>query len=116
VSKIYWLQQRQENLPEKNNWLGPGELLILNSLLFLKRRTEWRLGRWTAKCAFARMHGMPLIADVLAHIEIRAAASGAPQVFILGAQNRSPSRSATARSRRSVQSPRRKQVWVVISN
>jgi len=83
MAEIYWLEQTQADLPETNHWLGPSELSVLNSLMFLKRRTDWRLGRWTAKCAFALMHRIPIIPEVLAQIEIHAAASGAPQLFIL---------------------------------
>jgi len=82
MPKIYWLEQRQGDIPETNDWLGAGELSVLHSLVFLKRRNDWRLGRWTAKCAFAQTHRLRIAADVLAQIEILAAASGAPQLFI----------------------------------
>lgn len=83
MSDIYWLEQRQEDPPEKNDWLGPAELSVLSRLVFLKRRAEWRLGRWTAKCAFALICHIPRTSDVLTQIEVRSATSGIPEIFIL---------------------------------
>ena len=45
-----------------------------------KRRSDWRLGRWTAKLAVAAHLGASNLAD----IEIRAAPSGAPEAFYHG--------------------------------
>jgi 4'-phosphopantetheinyl transferase len=82
VSEIFWLEQREEDVRGENDWFSVGELSVLNRLVFLKRRTEWRLGRWTAKCAFAAFHEMPPSPQILAQIEIRPAPSGAPEVFL----------------------------------
>ena len=82
MADILWLQQQQEDVPQNNDWLSPGELSVLDRLVFLKRRKEWRLGRWTAKCAFALVYGIPRNNDHLAEIEIRASVSGAPEVFV----------------------------------
>ena len=49
---------------------------------FTKRRNDWRLGRWTAKCAIAAYLGWRTESSVLDRIEIRAATSGAPEAFI----------------------------------
>jgi len=49
---------------------------------FLKRRTDWRLGRWTAKRAVAGCLNLAADLPALANIEIRAAESGAPEVFL----------------------------------
>ena len=46
---VYWLLQRNVDLPEDDNWLSAGERLLLQGLKFPKRIGEWRLGRWTAK-------------------------------------------------------------------
>ena len=46
-----------------------------------KRRSDWRLGRWAAKHALAAYVGC---ASRLAGVEIRAAESGAPEVFLDG--------------------------------
>jgi 4'-phosphopantetheinyl transferase EntD len=78
---VYWLEQTQEDVPEGDEWLGMHERACLSTLHFPKRRLEWRLGRWTAKCALAAYQRLPLQSDRLARIEICAAPSGAPQVF-----------------------------------
>jgi 4'-phosphopantetheinyl transferase len=82
---IYWLAQREEDMPESNEWLGAWERNHLRSLTFLKRRTNWRLGRWTAKCALAALQNLPPDPDILASLEICAAPSGAPEAHIHGA-------------------------------
>lgn len=46
-----------------------------------KRRSDWLLGRWTAKRALAAYVGC---ASRLTRVEIRAAESGAPEVFVDG--------------------------------
>lgn len=81
---IYWLAQCVEDMPESNDWLGPWERNHIRSLTFLKRRTDWRLGRWTAKCALASLHQLSLHPDILANFEICPAPSGAPEAYING--------------------------------
>jgi 4'-phosphopantetheinyl transferase len=81
---VYWLEQQETDVPEGNDWLGARELLRQKAIPFLKRRSEWRLGRWTAKCALAAYQKLPLNPDLLAEIEICAEPSGAPQVFAWG--------------------------------
>jgi 4'-phosphopantetheinyl transferase len=81
---IYVLEQREEDVPESNDWLGARERDHVRTLNFLKRRIEWRLGRWTAKCAIAAVKEIPLDPDLLASIEICRAPSGAPRVFVQG--------------------------------
>ena len=51
-------------------------------MLVHKRRDDWRLGRWTAKRALAARFGLPEHLHSLREIEIRPAASGAPEAFI----------------------------------
>lgn len=79
---VYWVEQSEADVPETDEWLGPSELRRLDNLRFPKRRLEWRLGRWTAKCAVAIVEELPLLPDSLANFEIRAAPSGAPEVFV----------------------------------
>ncbi len=81
---LYWLEQSGQDVPHHNKWLGPQELKQLQSLIFLKRRMDWRLGRWTAKCAIAAHRQLPLRPEILATIEICASPSGAPDAFISG--------------------------------
>ena len=81
---IYWLEQTEAQVPRGNSWLSDGELLRLDSFRIPKRRAEWRLGRWTAKCAVAAFQELPLHASLLTRMEIRPAATGAPEVFVTG--------------------------------
>jgi 4'-phosphopantetheinyl transferase len=80
--QIYLLEQAEADVPESNDWLGGRERDHVRSLTFLKRRADWRLGRWAAKCAIASLQNIPLHADLLATIEICPAPSGAPRVFL----------------------------------
>lgn len=72
---VYWLEQRQADVPAEDGWLSAGEQARLNALRFAGRRADWRLGRWTAKRAAAACLGVPLTA-----IEVHASPSGAPEV------------------------------------
>jgi 4'-phosphopantetheinyl transferase len=81
---IYWLEQTESDVPTNNNWLSPREATALAALRFLKRRSDWRLGRWTAKQALAACLNLPTNLLALADLEIRAASSGAPEVFLHG--------------------------------
>jgi 4'-phosphopantetheinyl transferase len=76
--QLRWLEQTEEQVPEGNSWLTPGERAHLAALHVPKRRADWRLGRWTAKCAVAACFEKPCS---LVELEIRAAESGAPEVF-----------------------------------
>jgi 4'-phosphopantetheinyl transferase len=78
---VYWLEQAEADIPQENDWLSQSESIRLGSLRFAKRRADWRLGRWTAKCAVAAYLNLPAHPRVLAQIEIRPAPSGVPEVF-----------------------------------
>lgn len=79
---VYWSEQREDDVPAGNDWLSDREASCLAGLRFVKRRTDWRLGRWTAKRAVATFLNLPPETDSLAQIEIVAASSGAPQVVL----------------------------------
>ena len=81
---IYWLEQTESQVPHGNDWLSTAEAEVLRGLRFAKRRADWRLGRWTAKNAVAMRFGAQLEPAGLHNIEIRPAASGAPEVFFEG--------------------------------
>lgn len=81
---IYWLEQSDSDVPDKNGWLSSDEILRLSGMRFLKRRSDWKLGRWTAKRALAACLGLPENISALAEIEIRPAPSGAPEAFLRG--------------------------------
>ncbi|MBZ5586416.1 MAG: 4'-phosphopantetheinyl transferase superfamily protein, partial [Acidobacteriia bacterium] len=79
--RVFWLEQTEADVPPSNDWLGPAELDRCNAFRFAKRRNDWRLGRWTAKCALAAYLDYPW---ELARIGIQPAASGAPEAFLAG--------------------------------
>jgi len=79
---VYWLEQIEADLPEVDNWLSPDEKARLAAMRFPRRRADWRLGRWTAKQTLAICLNLPDDPESLASIEIRSAASGAPQAFV----------------------------------
>ena len=82
LTKVYWLEQTGADLPPDDDWLGASEVACLNALRIPKRRADWRLGRWTAKRAVSICLNTPGNFKGLAGIEIRAAATGAPEVFL----------------------------------
>ena len=81
---VRWLEQASADVPAGTTWLSDGEEARWEQLRFAKRRADWRLGRWTAKCAVAACCGLRGEARTLRDIEIRAAACGAPEVYFLG--------------------------------
>jgi 4'-phosphopantetheinyl transferase len=82
LMSIFWLQQTMADVPTNNAWLCANEEHRLNGMKFAKRRNDWRLGRWTAKCAIAAHLGWRTESSFLVDIEICPAASGAPEAFI----------------------------------
>lgn len=82
AKQAYWLEQGEADVPAVNEWLSAGEISRLASMRFCKRRSEWRLGRWTAKRAVAWWLNLPAEAPALRDIEIQSAPSGAPEVFL----------------------------------
>jgi 4'-phosphopantetheinyl transferase len=81
---VYWLEQTEADLPTAYDWLSPCEAARLNTMRFAKRRSDWRLGRWTAKNALALyflFSKVPADPQVLASLEIRSAPSGAPEAY-----------------------------------
>ena len=80
--KIWWLEQAVADMPPADDWLSPGEKLRLEAMRIPKRRTDWRLGRWTAKRAVADYLEVGCDPERMARIEIRPAVSGAPEVFL----------------------------------
>jgi 4'-phosphopantetheinyl transferase len=79
---VYWLEQAQADVPSQNDWLSPNEALRLKTLRFPKRRLDWLLGRWTAKRALSVCLHVPVRPGIFRKLDIRPAASGAPQVFV----------------------------------
>ncbi len=79
---VYWLELTEPEVPADNDWLSPGEHALLQAMRFPKRRSEWRLGRWTAKSAVSAYLNNRRGVLEFSNLEVRAAASGAPEVFI----------------------------------
>ena len=79
---VYWLEQREADVPAHDDWLSAGEALVLKGMRFAKRRADWRLGRWTAKRALAEYLNVAGGPQALTAIEIAAAPSGAPEAAV----------------------------------
>ncbi len=81
---VYWLEQTEADVPAENDWLSASEAVCLDAMRFPKRRTDWRLGRWTAKCALSAYLSVPAALERFREMEIRAALDGAPEAFVGG--------------------------------
>jgi 4'-phosphopantetheinyl transferase len=81
---LRFLSQGMGDAPASSEWLAPGEAAYAGRLRFEKRRSEFRLGRWTAKKALALYLGRPDAPADLARIVIDRAADGAPMAILDG--------------------------------
>lgn len=81
-AEIYYLTKSFNDLPPHNDWLAVSEREILQRFRVLKRRVEWRLGRWTAKRLIAGYLQQIDRRASVHEIVIRAAADGAPEAFL----------------------------------
>ncbi|MGO9262308.1 MAG: 4'-phosphopantetheinyl transferase family protein [Bryobacteraceae bacterium] len=84
MQALYWLEQSDSDVPLGDGWLSASERARLDELRIPKRRADWRLGRWTAKCAASGYLNLPRDWEALAGLELRPAPSGAPEVFLDG--------------------------------
>ena len=80
--EVYWFEQIMGGVAAGDEWLCRDEQLVLAGMKVPKRRADWRLGRWTAKLAVAAYLDLPSESKHLTSIEIRPAATGAPEVFL----------------------------------
>ena len=78
---VVWREQSETDVPPRDDWLNPRERARMTAMHFAKRRTDWRLGRWTAICAVAAYLDLPVDPGTFQELEIRSAASGAPEVW-----------------------------------
>ncbi len=78
--QIYWLEQHAGDVPSEDSWLTSAERSRLATFGVAKRRSDWRLGRWTSKCATAAYMSWPQ--NLLRDIEVVADSSGAPRVLL----------------------------------
>jgi len=81
---LSWLSQGMADAPSDDAWLSPREASWVARMRFPKRRTEFRLGRWTAKKALALYLGRNGSAAALRSIEIDRAPDGAPAPLVDG--------------------------------
>ncbi len=82
--RVYWFEQTEHDVPGGGEWLSAAESARLNSLRIPKRRADWRLGRWTAKCAVTLHLGLASTLPALSDIELRPASTGAPEIYVAG--------------------------------
>ncbi|MCL4837811.1 MAG: 4'-phosphopantetheinyl transferase superfamily protein [Thermoanaerobaculia bacterium] len=82
---LLWLSQGMGDLPADDCHLTPREAARLAGMRFEKRRSEFRLGRFTAKRALALALGRDAAPAALAAFEIGSAADGAPEPRLDGA-------------------------------
>jgi 4'-phosphopantetheinyl transferase len=81
---LYWLSQGMADVPADDAWLSPREAAWVARMRFPKRRSEFRLGRWTAKVALALYLGRGRSVEELSAIEIDRAPDGAPSPLVDG--------------------------------
>ncbi len=84
LHEVFWMERREPEVPEDDLWLGERELAKLATLRFAKRRNDWRLGRWTAKCALAAHLNRTHTRETLREIEVLAGGDGSPEVWVRG--------------------------------
>lgn len=82
MTPIGYLLEAAAAVPADDDWLTAGERRTLERLRVAKRRADWRLGRRALKRAVALALNRPELAADLGRIEVRAAASGAPAVYV----------------------------------
>ncbi len=82
--QVSWYEQSQAEVPEDQRWLSTWERMHVERLRIPKRRSDWLLGRWTAKRALAETLGWISVPERLVRIEVWPAVSGAPQPFVDG--------------------------------
>ena len=80
----WWLARAQEHVPPRAGWLTDAERQHAAGLRYAKRRADFLLTRRTLKLAVARVLNWPDDDAALRRIEARAAADGAPELFVDG--------------------------------
>jgi 4'-phosphopantetheinyl transferase len=85
---VTWRSHGMAEVPAGDGWMSEREQAWVAGLTFTKRRTEWRLARWTAKQALAAALGTARDDATLAGLEVRPSLEpdtrGAPEVFVGG--------------------------------
>lgn len=80
--QIHWLTHDLDEVPVGDVWLSPREISVLAGLHVPKRRSDWRLGRWTTKsvCQAYRPDTFP----EMSKMDIIAAEDGGPDLYFSG--------------------------------
>src|SRR5512144_2394373 len=73
-----WHSAGMAEVPAEDDWLSEREAARAAGMRYPKRRSEFRLGRWTAKTTISRLVEAPGNPGPLAGIEIASAPGGAP--------------------------------------
>jgi 4'-phosphopantetheinyl transferase len=85
---LRWHSLGEDAVPGHDAWLSEIELTYIARMRFAKRRSEWRLARWTAKQALARTLDLDTDFASLRRLEVRAHLDpdirGAPYVVVDG--------------------------------
>ena len=81
---VLWHAAGMAEVPADDGWLSEWEAERVARMAYEKRRTEFRLGRWTAKQALADLGRIPLDGRSLARLEVRADPDGAPNPHLDG--------------------------------
>lgn len=85
---LRWHSLGEAHVPDDDEWLSSLECSYVAQMRFTKRRSEWRLARWTAKQALARTLELDMASASLRRIEVRASLEpeirGAPYVVLDG--------------------------------
>ncbi len=81
---VAWHSQGMADVPPDDGWLSPREAAWVARMRFEKRRSEFRMGRWTAKNAIALFLDHPRSPATLHAVEIDRAPDGAPAPMIGG--------------------------------
>ncbi|MGH0036325.1 MAG: 4'-phosphopantetheinyl transferase family protein [Myxococcota bacterium] len=81
---LHWHAQGENELPAETGWLSARESDRAALMSFAKRRTDYLLGRFTAKRAVSARLGLRDDHSTLARIEVSNASDGAPELQIDG--------------------------------
>mgnify|MGYP001817509617 CR=1 FL=1 len=85
MTDIRWHAIGMDDVPADDDWLDEYERARFSTMVYPKRLSESRLGRWTAKATIARAFGMDQTRVEMARIAVRNAPDGAPELTIDGA-------------------------------
>ena len=84
MSSILWHSCGIDDVGVDSSWMDEAEAQRFGRMRFEKRRSEARLGRWTAKQAVSIARGRPTEPHALATVVVRNAPDGAPELFVDG--------------------------------